>query len=385
MKKITFSKNELREELQAITTGFAGFCFTGLGLAAQCLQEVPDADPASLPLGRKFAALYDFAIHGEWDVLGQLWRVGEIVPECLALVDLVEACNDRELLHFGLRDAPRCRLIASMANARLKLDEHHGVDHGLDDGCLLTIPELALATQMSEGYLRNATSRKEDRLPTVNRDGSVYVRPRDARAWLAARGQSLSNRYRDSVADDGGIVLDWADLKEALAKHAQLKGIRFDQVAAELGLEQEVPKCLGFSLEQWIEVAERIQVDPLWLAGSALGVEIENLQNRFEDLERRRDIVWRLRERRDGQGETIEVPVASDGSFFSPRLKRLRGYQIGAKGKEVYVDDFLEALGRLREMPTPHWRRPNVNGIPGIVAGIGWKSIPRQQLFSSSS
>jgi len=69
------------------------------------------------------------------------------------------------------------------------------------------------------------------------------------------------------------------------------------------------------------------------------------------------------------------VPVARDGSWFSPDLRRPRGgYTIGAKGEEFVVANYAEALASLRLMNVPRWRRPNANGNWGIVAAIEWKA-----------
>lgn len=72
--------------------------------------------------------------------------------------------------------------------------------------------------------------------------------------------------------------------------------------------------------------------------------------------------------------ETISVPVARDGSIFHAALKGRKGYTIGPKGSEIYIEDFDEALTALKNMPTPYWRRPSKSsGVPGIVAGIRWE------------
>ncbi len=62
--------------------------------------------------------------------------------------------------------------------------------------------------------------------------------------------------------------------------------------------------------------------------------------------------------------------VESDGSktFFLPELKRSKGYQIGAKGREEYWQDYWAALSRLIEMDSPKFRRKNKNNIAGIVS-----------------
>src|SRR5690606_3433750 len=67
------------------------------------------------------------------------------------------------------------------------------------------------------------------------------------------------------------------------------------------------------------------------------------------------------------------VPVARDGSWFSPDLERSSGYTIGAKGDECVVIGYEQALAQLRLMAVPRWRRPNGKGNWGIVAGVEWK------------
>lgn len=68
------------------------------------------------------------------------------------------------------------------------------------------------------------------------------------------------------------------------------------------------------------------------------------------------------------------VPVARDGSWFSPDLLRAGAYRIGPKGEEIVVETYAEALDQLRLMKSPHWRRPNSNGNWGIVTGVRWMS-----------
>ena len=71
--------------------------------------------------------------------------------------------------------------------------------------------------------------------------------------------------------------------------------------------------------------------------------------------------------------DTYLVPQAKDGSFFSFSCKLSRGFKIGKKGEEVYVEDFEEALKQLQQMPKPYWRRPSPSsGIAGIVSGSTW-------------
>lgn len=82
----------------------------------------------------------------------------------------------------------------------------------------------------------------------------------------------------------------------------------------------------------------------------------------------------------------VFVPVALDGSVFSPQLaggKSGRRYRIGPKGEEIDVEGFDEALRRLTKMETPRWRRPNPeSGRLGIVSGQSWKRMRRSELES---
>lgn len=75
----------------------------------------------------------------------------------------------------------------------------------------------------------------------------------------------------------------------------------------------------------------------------------------------------------------IFVPVARDGSIFNPGLLRGGVYQIGAKGEEQHFTAFTEALVALNAMPVPRWRRPNEKGHWGIVSGVAWQRVERQQ------
>lgn len=74
----------------------------------------------------------------------------------------------------------------------------------------------------------------------------------------------------------------------------------------------------------------------------------------------------------------IFVPVARDGSMFTPDLLRNGAYRIGAKGEEEDIAEFGEALARLNAMPVPRWRRPNEKGLWGIVSGVAWQRIEKK-------
>jgi hypothetical protein len=67
------------------------------------------------------------------------------------------------------------------------------------------------------------------------------------------------------------------------------------------------------------------------------------------------------------------VPVAKDGSVFSPETANNKGvYTVGNKGDQKKFGNFNEALDYLKSMSTARWRRKNSNGTPGIVTAVNW-------------
>ena len=71
----------------------------------------------------------------------------------------------------------------------------------------------------------------------------------------------------------------------------------------------------------------------------------------------------------------LRVPVAGDGSIFSPKLVRNGRFTVGAKGAEEKYDNFEAALLALLNIKKPRWRRPNAAGNWGIVCGHAWRDI----------
>jgi hypothetical protein len=88
---------------------------------------------------------------------------------------------------------------------------------------------------------------------------------------------------------------------------------------------------------------------------------------------------------KSSSNDALLVPVAKDGSIFSAHCRRSQGYQIGKKGEEKYIEDIWEARDALERMNKPYWRRPNKHGRFGIVTGLKWESIPKEQFLSRST
>lgn len=78
--------------------------------------------------------------------------------------------------------------------------------------------------------------------------------------------------------------------------------------------------------------------------------------------------------------DPIFLPVARDGSMFTPNVNRGGRYQVGEKGSERHHDSFDEALAALQAMPVAKWRRPNSEGNWGIVSAVEWRRVDRNSL-----
>ena len=371
------TKEEMLEELKGLISGMDRVNATIYG--ASFGGKSPAATPVTdLPIYRKFSALYDYAMHGQWDEMGGLYRIGEIIPEALAFIDVVETFTDRGLLHFDLREPALCRRVAETANAKLKLDKEFS-----DSGWELTIQQMAQISGLTEHHLRNEVTKGS--LPTIKRDGRVYVKAATAIAWLESRGYKTLNCRSDSVAElkPGFVASNLDEFKDFVEEHSETKGWPPAKIPRALRLWDDPPGCLQFTEQQWKESARELDFNPYWLAATVLAFDLDDIQDDPFELERRRTIVWNLaKEFRGGDGkEMIEVPVARDGSWFHPGLKRRQGYQIGPKGKEKYVDDYFDALNQMRKMHAPYWRRPSkTTGVPGIVTATSWRSVSLESL-----
>lgn len=90
--------------------------------------------------------------------------------------------------------------------------------------------------------------------------------------------------------------------------------------------------------------------------------------------------IWELQfdEKAVSYKETLDeemwfLPVAKDGSVFTPEIKRDDIYVIGPEGRETEHADFEEALAALQRMSTPFWRRPSQQGVWTRVSAVEWR------------
>jgi hypothetical protein len=84
---------------------------------------------------------------------------------------------------------------------------------------------------------------------------------------------------------------------------------------------------------------------------------------------------------------TVRVPFAADGTYFSPECRMNKGFQIGKRNgkvamKQRYILDYWDALKALEDMESPHWRRPSkTTGVPGTVTGRRWGNVEKTTIL----
>ena len=104
------------------------------------------------------------------------------------------------------------------------------------------------------------------------------------------------------------------------------------------------------------------------------------------------DVVYDKGESVTTVDDFVFIPVANDGSEFTPDLLRdartksdLGGYAIGPKGDETVVPTYQDALKALHSMDVPRWRRPNPeSGNWGVVTGQSWRRVRLSSLEGAS-
>ena len=80
--------------------------------------------------------------------------------------------------------------------------------------------------------------------------------------------------------------------------------------------------------------------------------------------------------------EPLFVPVASDGSWFSPadRHQRDDHYYVGNSDDERKFDDYWTALEFLIRAASPRWRYADATGRSRIKVAIGWQRRSRKDV-----
>ncbi|NNU82198.1 hypothetical protein HMH01_17305 [Halovulum dunhuangense] len=78
--------------------------------------------------------------------------------------------------------------------------------------------------------------------------------------------------------------------------------------------------------------------------------------------------------------DAIFIPVATDGSMFTPDKKKEGYYHVGAEGHECRFEDYDDALAALHKMLIPTWRRPTEGGTWTRVRASGWTRVQRSDI-----
>lgn len=288
----------------------------------------------------------------------------------LTLADLVEAAGDYLGMILGRApvDAAMARLVAPLAGKPARPEEWR---ERLRDQAGNCFSEWPMGQQLHDlaAYAHYGVALTEG-----ERDG-------DEAAWIEARVEEAARFLERSpihqwLGPDRAPQLErlvlLAEARWALDNHRSVK----PAAVAEFGgisaprmrnLMAGADRVFHRDAEGLIPAHEALA----WLAGR----------------EGFRSSVWRnqslprhgLRDRPPLEAPVF-VPVARDGSIFHPGLERSGTYTIGEKGDETHVEGFDEALRALQAMPAPRWRRPNEKGAWGLVRGVRWERLDRDEL-----
>ena len=257
--------------------------------------------------------------------------------------------------------------------------------------------------------------------------GNSIAKPSD---WRDALNEARSNCYSEWPLGQRlhgltayaiyGVVINDCDSEaeraqeiEALVKEAEdfLAVTPLGQWRIDADRESELSRLIRLARNRWaLDNNELVEPAALAAFGGVSEGRIRNLMSdgtfKSEDgripahqalgwLTQRKEFwnsVWREQSvsrfghrERPPLDEPVFVPVARDGSFFHPLLKRGAGYTIGEKGAETQIATFDAAIRELQQMPIPYWRRPNSAGHWGIVAGIRWERIDLTDLEALAS
>lgn len=109
--------------------------------------------------------------------------------------------------------------------------------------------------------------------------------------------------------------------------------------------------------------------------------------------QQQKNIHFRLSFPKQATPSTVEplfVPVAGDGSWFSPAERQQPDghYQVGNGDDEKQFDDYWTALDFLARAASPRWRYADTTGRWRMKMATGWERKPREEvekLFSQSA
>jgi len=196
---------------------------------------------------------------------------------------------------------------------------------------------------------------------------------------LVTRPTDMPHRLKEafSIADDI-IASGHPDAIRLPARIADLARGRWALDNALGGISPAALATLAGVTERHIQ--NLMSKDTAFRANGLGMIDVSKVEKWLASRPSFRPSVWELIEETQSVKKAILVPQASDGTIFSPSLRRRSGYTIGPKGDERRYDEFDEALRALQEMNPPRWRRPNEKSAWGVVTGTSWVEVPEQEL-----
>jgi hypothetical protein len=218
---------------------------------------------------------------------------------------------------------------------------------------------------------------------------------RDAPAWIEGVCMKIDLFERIAPRDAEGktsldALLQTRDRARARVKLDQGRSISINEVALLSGVSlKRVQNAVYAKTDEAPIVDKNGLVSPEasegWLAARDYMPSIWRQVGELYPLQEGwgEDVEFAAVEQAESVEDFIFLPVANDGTMFTPGLRRKSDnrFVIGPKGNERPFDSFEEALAELHKMDTPRWRRPNPqSGLAGIVSGQGWKRVRKSEL-----
>jgi len=386
-----FTREQLRQDLEldiaAVLTRLD--LILGPGAAGKLMRDVKYDGVAetsagrsidSLPITYQFMKIYDYVVNNEWDWFGGHHHAEDLYLDTAGFFRWVEVVEHH---YTHPTEIDRLRFLVNATYARLKLDQL--ADFATEEA--LTLEDVALLADMNLASVRNAASRGEFR--TVDDAGVRQVADKsEIRNWLTTRRSYRPTRVFDSIDNVSRLKFRSLDeLRRFLEEQMLREGVSETTFKQAIGWSPDRFIGLGpldpgdlqvFNVDEWIRIAKLLNLAEHWLVVRVLALFPFILDHNFKQA-----LLWEHWEKQKAAAEenSILVPEAGDGTRFLPELRRRRGYLIGRKGDERYIDDYFRALEMLKAMDTPYWRRPAAETrIYGIVKGITLRPVPKREL-----
>ncbi|SFP99817.1 hypothetical protein [Tranquillimonas alkanivorans] len=248
-------------------------------------------------------------------------------------------------------------------------DALHEARYGLFSEWRLGAPLHDMAAYAIYGIDLHATAAdtaqiSQQRIVNLLREVERFLKAVDLDAWIGSRDSEFSKIYgmaRGRFVLDHGHPVRPEDLAllGGVSPSRMRAMVSGDTAVLKRDDNKRIPATEALS---WLEGRETF-FPSIWRDQRPSADEIDDEhQEKVEDF--------------------IFIPVASDGSRFTPDLDTGRGFILGPKADQRRYDNYDEALAELVRMKPPRWRRPAPkSGVPSIVIGQTWERVSRSELF----